>query len=570
MKAIREKILIKVITLSAIAVVITAAIITIVANLYTKSLVFTLTEEELAAVAYHAEDELSNEYDGDWSYEDGVLYKGGVECGEEFEEQFDKLHAKTGIEYTLFYGKTRIITTLKDARGSRLVGTDASGEVIQTVLMNGQNYSTTDIKIEGENFHGYYVPLKNSDGTIVGMVFAGRESDTINDEIGSMVIKLSVIAILVAAIASAIGFYLANTVSKKMHMLAEDVNEIAKGNLTINISDELLKRPDEIGTISHAVLDLQDKLADVIGTTMQLSDSIKTSGDDLSSSAAGAADASRQVVVAVEEITKGSVSQAESVQTSAENTSQIGEDIEGITENINSLNDLSENMQRASERATSAMEELLRQNSEVTEAVNSIREVIQNTAESVQEISQMTDIISNIASQTNLLSLNASIEAARAGDAGRGFAVVASEISNLATQSQDAVVEISNVTQKLVADSASSVQTVDELMKEFKMQSDKIAATRKDMSALSDNALRVRQSAEDTEMKTGAMNQSKDSLMGIIEDLSAISEENAAATEETNASMEELNATFQIISDSASSLQDIAAQLMEQISYFQI
>ena len=231
---------------------------------------------------------------------------------------------------------------------------------------------------------------------------------------------------------------------------------------------------------------------------------------------------------------------------------------------------LVDSMKDASDRAMIAMEDLLAQNGDVTEAVSSIRGVIENTANSVQEISQMTQIISEIADQTNLLSLNATIEAARAGESGRGFAVVASEISNLATQSQDAVVKIEEVTQKLVEDSISSVQTVDSLVFEFETQSDKIMLTREDMSALSENATRVQSSVSDTGDKADTINVTKESLINIMEDLSAISEENAASTEETNASMEELNSTFQIISQNAVSLQTIAEQLRKQIAFFKV
>ena len=182
----------------------------------------------------------------------------------------------------------------------------------------------------------------------------------------------------------------------------------------------------------------------------------------------------------------------------------------------------------------------------------------------------MTHSISDIADQTNLRSLNATIEAARAGETGRGFAVVASEISNLAIQSQDAVLKIEEVTQKLVEDSISSVQTVDSLVEEFETQSDKIALTREDMNALSENATRVQGSVVDTGEKANTINVTKEGLISIMEDLSAISEENAASTEETNASMEELNSTFQVISQNAVSLQTVAEQLRKQIAFFKL
>ena len=570
MGKIREKIIFKVIFFSAIALVTTAVMVGIIGIKSAKKMVLKLTEEELKVGALQLENEMSNVYEGDWAYEDDTLTKGGIEVFEDLGAQLDKLHEKTGLDYTLFIGDTRRMTTLIDSKGERMIGTKVTAQNILDVLDSGNDCYSSNLRIDKKDYYGYYTPLKNSDGKIVGMVFTGRNAADVKDEIGN-IIKQVVIAIIVFSVISCIiGFTLSGKVSNKMNMLAEDINQIADGYLTREVSYVLLKRPDEIGNIARNVSDLKDKLAEVIGNTKTLADKIKASGYDLASSASGAAEASSQVVSAVEDITRGSLSQAESVQTSSENTNQIGEDIDGITDNIHTLNDLVDSMKEASDRAMIAMEDLLAQNGDVTDAVSSIRGVIENTANSVQEISQMTQIISEIADQTNLLSLNATIEAARAGESGRGFAVVASEISNLATQSQEAVVKIEEVTQKLVEDSISSVETVDSLVSEFETQSDKIMLTRDDMSVLSENATKVQNSVSDTGDKADTINVTKESLINIMEDLSAISEENAASTEETNASMEELNSTFQVISQNAVSLQTIAEQLRKKIAYFKL
>ncbi len=570
MRNFREKIIVKVIVLSAIALVLTAVLVGIISIRSSKNMIYKLTKEELMVGAIQLENEMSNEYDGDWTLDGENLYKGGIEVQDELQEQLDILHERTKLDYALFYGDTRRMTTLIDKQGKRMVGTAVTTANVLDVLDSGNDCYSNNLNIGGKPYYGYYTPLKNPDGKIVGMVFTGRPAADVKDDIGDLVKKIVIAIVIFSAISCAIGFSLAGLVSGKMNLLAEDIKVIAGGDLTRDVEFVLTKRPDEIGAIARAVSELKNKLSEVIGNTKTLADQIKASGYDLSSSASGAAEASSQVVSAVEDITKGSLSQAESVQTSSENTNQIGDDIEGITDNIHTLNELVDSMKDASDRAMIAMEDLLAQNGDVTEAVSSIRGVIENTANSVQEISQMTQIISEIADQTNLLSLNATIEAARAGESGRGFAVVASEISNLATQSQDAVVKIEEVTQKLVEDSISSVQTVDSLVFEFETQSDKIMLTREDMSALSENATRVQSSVSDTGDKADTINVTKESLINIMEDLSAISEENAASTEETNASMEELNSTFQIISQNAVSLQTIAEQLRKQIAFFKV
>ncbi len=180
-----------------------------------------------------------------------------------------------------------------------------------------------------------------------------------------------------------------------------------------------------------------------------------------------------------------------------------------------------------------------------------------------------TQAIADIAAQTNLLSLNASIEAARAGEAGRGFAVVADEIRDLADQSRQSAEQIKKVVDKLLADASESVDVMVKLNENFSHQSEQLNITRHDMMELSGNVENVSQSASEIAKRIENLNVAKQSLIGIIQDLSAISEETAASTQETNASMEELNATFSIINESASALQSLAVQLQDTISYFQ-
>lgn len=570
MKLMREKIIMKVIILSAIAVMLTAAVIIVVSGNSSRRMVFDMAKEELEIATYHLVDEISNEYDGAWLYANNTLFKGGIRINDEIQVQMDALSEQTGLGYTIFYSDIPVLTSLKDGAGNYITDFPITDELRTKVLADGENYYSKNIRINGVRYHGCYIPLMDDRDSVIGMVFTVRAANDINRQITGMFVKILVIGLLVAVALSAVGITLANAVSKKMMLLEDSVLELANGDLTHEVPEVISKRPDEIGMIARAVISLQDKLVEVIGSTVQLSDNIKTSGDELSESSSGAAEASRQVTEAVEEIAKGSTMQAESTQDAAENTNHMGEDVDQITHNIQMLNALAENMKTASDKVMSAMEGLLVQNNEVTEAVDSIREVIQNTADSVKEISKMTDIIANIAEETNLLSLNASIEAARAGDAGRGFAVVASEISKLASQSQDAAVQIGEVITRLVADSESSVATADSLKNEFQKQSDSINLTKNDMNELSENALKVQDAAKDTGDKTNEINSSKNTLIGIIDDLSAVSQQNAAGTEETNAAMEELNASFHLISDNARSLQEIADELSNEISYFRL
>ena len=329
MRKIREKVIVKMIVCSAIVLIITAILVGIIGIKTAKGMVLKFTREELMVGAIQLEDELSNEYDGEWELKGEVLIKGGVEVQEELQEQLDAMHEKTKIDYTLFIGDTRRMTTLVDKDGKRMVGSNITVPDVLDVLETGTDYYSDNVKIGNKDYYGYYTPLRNPDGSIIGMVFTGRLAIDVKDDISGLVKKIVLAVIAFSAISCIIGFSLAGLISGKLNMLADSIKTISEGDLKLEVPYVLLKRPDEIGTIARAVSDMKDKLSEVIGNTKNLAEKIKASGYDLSLSASNAAEASNQVVSAVEDITKGSLSQAESVQTSNENTGQIGEDIDG-------------------------------------------------------------------------------------------------------------------------------------------------------------------------------------------------------------------------------------------------
>ena len=570
-KTKKQKILIKIILIAIIAVILISMILTIVGVIQIRNAYTSMTQEELKATCEHLRSQLNSTWDGDWGKEeDGTLTKGGQAVAEEYESLMDALSKETSIDYTLFYGKTRELTTLfKAGTNERLVGTDASDKVVQTVLNGGQDYYATGLNIEGMQYDAFYIPLTNSDGSVIGMVFAGRESSDVTSHILNSVALMIIIAVVLIAVIAGVGIMIALKSSKQMRSVADQIIGLADGDLKIEFDEKTIGRPDEIGIIAESTKILDQKLSDVIGTTKTMSEELKMSGTELSESAGQASEASNQVSSAIDDISKGSVSQAESIQDAANNTENIGRDIDTITDDVGQLDAYAKDMKESCDRAIAAMEQLITQSREVTDSVSEIGNTIASTNVSAQEITSFTAAIADIAAQTNLLSLNASIEAARAGEAGRGFAVVADEIRDLADQSRQSADQIKEVTDKLLANATASVEVMQKLNENFSQQGEQLASTQEDMNSMSVNVENVAQSANNIAGRLENLNIAKTQLIEIIADLSAISQENAASTEQTNASMEELNATFTMISESASQLQKLAEDLQQTISYFQ-
>ncbi len=565
-----RKILIKIILIALGALIAVTTIITIIAGVELSNTYESLIEEELKATCEHLDDELGRIYTGDWTLdENGNLYKGGhIVTGRD--DILDGIKSKTGIEYTLFFGKTRMLTTLiKAGTSERMNGTQAGDAVYATVVTQGQDFYAPDLVINGQPYSAYYTPLIQPDGTRVGMVFAGRPSSGVTAAIRRIILTMVAIAVALVGTVLALGMMVALKTSKKMAGIADSINELASGDLRAEVDETLLSRKDELGTIADSTKQFKEKIAEVIGTTRQMSEELHNSSSSLSESAGQASTASSQVSDAIGEVSKGAVSQAESIQTAAANTDGIGRDIDEISDNVSQLDDYTGQMKKSCDDAMGAMEKLIAQSQEVMASVKEIDNTIHSTNESAKGISQFSDAITDIAEETNLLSLNASIEAARAGEAGKGFAVVASQIQKLADQSKQSADQIKDIVERLLSDSEASVEVMNRLNENFAAQGEQLSSTQQDMIDMSANVKNVEASSRQITSRVEDLNQAKMSLVEIIQDLSAISEENAASTEETNASMQELNATFSVISESAAQLQVLADNLQDTISFFQ-
>ena len=377
-----------------------------------------------------------------------------------------------------------------------------------------------------------------------------------------LIMLLIGLASLIVAIILALRF--STRIAKPIQSVATSVEGLTSGNLMTVFDKSAAARNDEIGQIASNSIALAEKLQDVIGRSKEMAGGLKKSGMELSGSSSQASQASGQVSEAVEEVSKGAISQAESVQDAVTQMETIGDGVEAIAENTNELHEASGNMEKNCNEAMDSLKTLMEQSEKVSSSVDQIGETIDRTNEGANEISQ------SIATQTNLLSLNASIEAARAGEAGKGFAVVADEISNLASQSKESSDRINEIVSRLMQDAASSVDVMNTLRTNFNEQGVQLDATKERMENMANGISAVADSAGSITDRVDDLRTAKDSLSSIIDDLSAISEENAASTEQTNASMQELNATFSVISDSAGDLERSAEELDDMIGFFKL
>ena len=544
----KGKLIGKVVTILSVAAAIGCIILTIIGIREVSDTYLDMTEEELHTAVTIADSEFTKMWDGDWEWDGTTITKGGEPVYEEYLETMEVLKNETGLEYAIFYNDTQVITTFKkQGTNDYLLNSQASGEVTNTVIKGNSVLYKPNATIEGNEYYVYYTPLSNDDGTIVGMMFVGRDATTIKATIYTVSgILIAVTALVVIALLT-IGIVASKKSTAAMNKISESIKDVAEGNLTTGIPKELISRNDELGTISENILNLRDKLLDIIGTSVKLSGEVTSSGDSLADSAENAANESGLVANAVNDISTGAMSQAESVQDSASNVGEIGTDIENITDNVSVLSTNTQDMKDACVNSMKALEILLQQNLAVMESMKEIDEQIRNTNASVQHIAESSKLITDIASQTNLLALNASIEAARAGESGKGFAVVADEIGKLASQSAETAEQINTIIHELTSESEKSISTIEQMNTELSEQTSHLDETKQNMERMQQGVDSVSVNAKEITSRVDNLDVAK-----------------------TNHSMDKLNSTFEIITNASESLKDLAKQLYDKISYFTI
>lgn len=400
------------------------------------------------------------------------------------------------------------------------------------------------------------------------MYFAGAPSAEIDHFINQQITILVIAALAVSVIALLIIIVSALAIRKGIHLTNQAVSSLAEGDLNANIHGLVLKRSDELGDMARGVQTLQQELLQVMSQVKESSEVLFTAGSELSSMASQTSNTADDIGHAVEDISKGAVSQAEEIETASSRISEMGRIIERIVNSVGMLDVTAGDMKAAGDRSVSIINDLSLSNDRTMNAIERIGRQVNATNESANKIGEAIEIITNIAEETNLLSLNASIEAARAGEQGKGFAVVANQIQKLAEQSNESAQRIAEIIKELLIDSENTVSVMNEVQEIVDEQQEKLKETQRQFNDVSRGIDSSSDETSGIKDQTTHCDSARNKVVDVITNLSAISEENAASTQQTTASMQELNATINLLAESANNLTKLSEDLEKRISFF--
>lgn len=447
------------------------------------------------------------------------------------------------------------------------VGQPVENAVIKGVvqqLQDGKKPGTAVVEYDfnGTTKYSAYTILNNENI----LVLTADESEALAGitTVTGVAVGISAIVVLLAII---ICFILGRRLMRPLVKVSTIIEEIANGD--INADFGMVKETnDEIGLIIEKMKELTQSLGNIVGKIRTSSDTMSANSYELNDTSSQTLAANNEISKAVEDVAEGSTGMAASISKINENLLEMSNETKDINESVNEIRNQTTAVQDSSKIMNDKIKSMQDSSHKMDEGISAISKRIETVNTTVDKVSNIVSVIEEISSETNLLSLNASIEAARAGDAGKGFAVVAQEIRVLSDNTNTELENIKQIISSLVEECRYCVQASGTIVEDNAKQKEEIKAVLDEFSALDEQIQKTAEKADEIEELVTAMIELNDDITKSSNSLTDVSAANAAATEEMNANIEELNAMMNGVSEMAGNMNDESDGLKEALSFF--
>lgn len=447
------------------------------------------------------------------------------------------------------------------------VGQPVENAVIKGVvqqLQDGKKPSTAVVEYDfnGTTKYSAYTILNNENI----LVLTADESEALAGitTVTGVAVGISAIVVLLAII---ICFILGRRLMRPLVKVSTIIEEIANGD--INADFGMVKETnDEIGLIIEKMKELTQSLGNIVGKIRNSSDTMSANSYELNDTSSQTLAANNEISKAVEDVAEGSTGMAASISKINENLLEMSNETKDINESVNEIRNQTVAVQDSSKIMNDKIKSMQNSSQKMDEGISAISKRIETVNTTVDKVSNIVSVIEEISSETNLLSLNASIEAARAGDAGKGFAVVAQEIRVLSDNTNTELENIKQIISSLVEECRYCVQASGTIVEDNAKQKEEIKAVLDEFSALDEQIQKTAEKADEIEELVTAMIELNDDITKSSNSLTDVSAANAAATEEMNANIEELNAMMHGVSEMAEHMNNESDGLKEALSFF--
>lgn len=476
------------------------------------------------------------------------------------EDLLNDFKEANGIDVTIFAYDERMFSTVPNAVGTRM-----DAEILRDLKRDGYYFSKS-ANVNGQKYYACYTSVLK-DGEFVGAFFAGEPASRVDVMIVQNMLNVFIVSISLGAIASVIAYFKARKTGNKVNGLKSTIEPLTKNDLTYQGNrSEVIE--DEIDVINNDAIDFTSNLRSIVGEIKKLCVSFTEVASELNKATEDASTHSGQIKEAMDEVARGALEQAQETSDASLQMGEMSDNLEKIKDNASELHETASSMERAKDDVVSTLAELQTINGTVTEVVSSTSQQVNVTNESMHKILKAVEVIKDIADQTKLLSLNASIESARAGEYGKGFAVVAEEIGKLAHQSATSSNEIEEILAELAKNYELIIQNVESASKSMEAQSKKLTDTEVVFASLEADINNTTEKIGGIHKTIDELSEGIKKLVEMVFNLSAISEENSASTQQTTASTEELNVIINQVYEKAQIVDRSATALMEEVEVF--
>ena len=560
----------RLLALCLLPMILVCALIAVYSTVTLKNSIEEQIHNSLVIVSTSVSTTYTHLYEGDYTVDFvGKVRKGDAIINGNY-DLIDGIKEGTGFDTSLVFGNNRLITTLTKENGARANGISIDKEIHKRIMDEGQPFLVKDFEIVGKQSYVYYLPLINSDGTIAGAIEAVTDSESVRKAVNEQVMGIILFISVFAVAAAVIVWILSRSMVVRMGRISRFLERLISGKLDHEPHAKNLKSNDEIGDIYRNCVKVQDTFKSMVTEIKTSCDDLKNAADRFSEIAKTTNESADNVKVAVEEISDGARNQADSTVEAHDNMEMINDQIGLITHEVDDMTEYAVDMSNKEKQSQAIIGELSVSNDHTKESVAKVAEQISLMSVGVNNIKQAVEMIQAIADETDLLSLNASIEAARAGDAGRGFAVVAEQISKLALQSNESGKDIEHILNEITDTSEKMVSVMGEVRANMDVQQEKLEETRITYKTVAESVEKSLGNISSIKQKIDVLNDSSESISEVVENLAAISEENAMAASNTMDTAVNMSNDMQVVQQYSKELLLLADRLQEVIGSFAI
>lgn len=462
----------------------------------------------------------------------------------------------------------------------------ANGEVFQDVYENGQDNSAREISIYNEDgviissnkpelIGTKFEDHKNTVDSLVSVeetengwkVAVSTSKSYLMKEIQNVIYLVYLIILGFVLLSVTVSIFLARSMTNPINKIVAIMKEAEKGDLT-HRANYLYK--NEVGQLGSSFNHMIDNMTLMIRENKKVSTYAVNSANELKRISAESASASEQIATAIDEVAKGAVSQVDYSERTNREMKELSSEINEVAGNMVKVSAITETTKKLSSQSIETIKELTEKNKEMGTNISQVDSTMDQLNVEIAQIKDIVKIIKSVSEETNLLSLNASIEAARAGAAGRGFAVVAEEIRKLADQTKSSSMRIETVIASILTQTKKSVELVKTSIALFKDQSTSINDTQQAFENILEGTNSIIDEIDYIEASIGKINMNKEKVEHAISEMVDVAEVSSATTQEVTATTEEQAAAAEELGDLASSLSQTIVELEKTINKFKV